>query len=96
MASTVIHRKFGIRKVELETLIADMDTIESFKAASTGGRPSQMYRYVGTPVTDDDDTAKDDMTWEAFCEDIPAEVVTDDRSPLGYETCRSHHVVLSE
>ncbi|NRQ30516.1 hypothetical protein HII36_01475 [Nonomuraea sp. NN258] len=73
VASTVIYRKFGIRKAELETLIADMDTIESFKAASTGGRPAQMYRYVGAPAADDADDIEGDTIWEVFREDVPTE-----------------------
>ncbi|MFI6174993.1 DUF3987 domain-containing protein [Nonomuraea sp. NPDC051191] len=82
VASTVIYRKFGIRKAGLEALIADMDTIESFKAASTGGRPAQMYRYVGAPVADEGDTVEDDTIWEVFRDDIPAEDASEDMAPV--------------
>ena len=74
MQSTVIYRKFGIRKAELEPLMATLDTIENFKAPSTGGRPAMMYRYVDR-TANESGQAPTDQTAEA--EPTPQPALTD-------------------
>ncbi|WP_052422495.1 hypothetical protein [Nonomuraea candida] len=44
--STKIYRKFGITREELEAELPGM-AVETFTFPSTGGRPAQVYRYVG-------------------------------------------------
>ncbi|MBB5077959.1 DUF3987 domain-containing protein [Nonomuraea endophytica] len=44
--STVLYRKFGLKKADLELLLQDLDTIEAVKMPSTGGRPALVYRYA--------------------------------------------------
>ncbi|MFI6292687.1 DUF3987 domain-containing protein [Nonomuraea sp. NPDC050790] len=91
--STVLYRKFGLKKADLELIIQDMDTIEGAKMPSTGGRPALVYRYV-EPLDESD--LDESGTVELLGDDLTQEVPEVEKFTSADMIATTYNLLLGE